>query len=246
MSASPYQSDEKQLNKKRIPTMRKSIKGGGGGVSNVEEITREAYQNISPPSIDDLQTVNENRNARVNDLLNKITSQDNENSKMGDFKPIEHPSLNVKRDMDGGQAGNYENTAAKAEYIATMPSFGDASNQMKNGGFSYSYGGGDSAPIYSNYNQSYEGSGTLKLPPNMNTGSVGRKNNGIEPSYGGGGNIRYDDKLMERINYMIHLLEEQRVEKTSNITEEFILYSFLGIFIIYVIDGFARSGKYTR
>ena len=36
-----------------------------------------------------------------------------------------------------------------------------------------------------------------------------------------------DNKLMEKINYMIHLLEEQRMDKTANITEEFILYILL-------------------
>jgi hypothetical protein len=55
-----------------------------------------------------------------------------------------------------------------------------------------------------------------------------------------------NDKMMERINYMIHLLEAQQHEKTNNITEEFLLYSFLGVFIIYVVDSFARVGKYTR
>ena len=55
-----------------------------------------------------------------------------------------------------------------------------------------------------------------------------------------------DNKLLEKINYMIHLLEQQQNEKIDNITEEFILYSFLGIFIIFVVDSFARAGKYTR
>jgi hypothetical protein len=55
-----------------------------------------------------------------------------------------------------------------------------------------------------------------------------------------------DNKLMEKINYMIHLLEEQGHEKTNNITEEFILYTFLGVFIIFVVDSFSRVGKYTR
>jgi len=55
-----------------------------------------------------------------------------------------------------------------------------------------------------------------------------------------------DNKVMEKINYMIRLLEEQQLEKTSNITEEFILYTFLGVFIIFVVDSFSRSGKYTR
>jgi hypothetical protein len=55
-----------------------------------------------------------------------------------------------------------------------------------------------------------------------------------------------DNKLMERINYMVHLLEEQQHEKTANVTEEFLLYTFLGVFVIYVVDTFSRNGKYTR
>ena len=51
---------------------------------------------------------------------------------------------------------------------------------------------------------------------------------------------------MKKLNYMIHLLEEQQDQKTENVTEELVLYSFLGIFVIFVVDGFARAGKYTR
>lgn len=54
------------------------------------------------------------------------------------------------------------------------------------------------------------------------------------------------DKFAEKINYMIHLLEEQQKEPTKHITEEFILYTFLGIFVIYIVDSFARVGKYIR
>jgi len=54
------------------------------------------------------------------------------------------------------------------------------------------------------------------------------------------------DALMQKLNYMIHLLEEQQDEKTNHVTEEVILYSFLGIFIIFLVDSFARVGKYTR
>jgi hypothetical protein len=55
-----------------------------------------------------------------------------------------------------------------------------------------------------------------------------------------------NDVLIQKLNYMIHLLEEQQDEKTNNVTEEVILYSFLGIFIIFVCDSFARVGKYVR
>ena len=52
--------------------------------------------------------------------------------------------------------------------------------------------------------------------------------------------------LIDKLNYMINLLEEQKDEKTNNVTEEVVLYSFLGIFIIFVVDSFARVGKYVR
>jgi high-affinity K+ transport system ATPase subunit B len=45
---------------------------------------------------------------------------------------------------------------------------------------------------------------------------------------------------------MINLLEEKQDEKTNNVTEEIILYSFLGIFIIFIVDSFTRVGKYVR
>jgi len=54
------------------------------------------------------------------------------------------------------------------------------------------------------------------------------------------------DDLLEKLNYMIHLLEEQQEEKTGHVLEELVLYSFLGIFIIFIVDSFARAGKYIR
>ena len=52
--------------------------------------------------------------------------------------------------------------------------------------------------------------------------------------------------LLDKLNYMIHLLEEQQNEKTNNLTEELILYIFLGIFVIFIVDSFSKVGKYTR
>jgi hypothetical protein len=45
---------------------------------------------------------------------------------------------------------------------------------------------------------------------------------------------------------MIQLLEEQKDEKTGRVTEEIILYVFLGIFVIFVLDSFVKTGKYSR
>ena len=54
------------------------------------------------------------------------------------------------------------------------------------------------------------------------------------------------DELLTKLNQIIYLLEEQQDEKTNNVTEELVLYLFLGVFVIFVVDSFARAGKYTR
>ena len=55
-----------------------------------------------------------------------------------------------------------------------------------------------------------------------------------------------NSEMMQKINYMIRLLEDQQDEKTGHVTEEVILYSFLGVFMIFIVDSFARVGKYVR
>jgi hypothetical protein len=55
------------------------------------------------------------------------------------------------------------------------------------------------------------------------------------------------DQVMDKMNYMIHLLEEQKDEKSGGVIEELILYGFLGVFMIFMVDSFAKVGrKYTR
>ena len=53
-------------------------------------------------------------------------------------------------------------------------------------------------------------------------------------------------ELIEKINYIIDLLEEQQDYKTNSIFEDLILYAFLGIFVIFIVDSFAKSTKYVR
>ena len=54
------------------------------------------------------------------------------------------------------------------------------------------------------------------------------------------------DSLMEKVNYVINMLEEQQDIKNNKTSEELVLYLFLGVFVIFVVDSFARAGKYTR
>ena len=53
-------------------------------------------------------------------------------------------------------------------------------------------------------------------------------------------------ELIEKINYIIDLLEDQQDYKTNSIFEDLILYAFLGIFVIFIVDSFSKSGKYVR
>ena len=55
-----------------------------------------------------------------------------------------------------------------------------------------------------------------------------------------------NEVMMEKLNFIINLLEDQHDAKTNNVTEEVVLYAFLGVFIIFVVDSFTRAGKYTR
>ena len=234
-SASEWINDD-NLNKKRTPTIRRNAKQRINlqGIGEPDEYLTHSNQDIDnfknsePMSINDVQLATQDRNTRVTELLNKITSADTEtdNKKLSNFNPISHPSINVKKDMD-------DNTEVK-KYVPQFPSYLEASNNSKTQPNNYS---GDDSKInkLSNYSRSYEP--PVKLQHNN------------QPYYANMGlntNMPRDDKLMEKINYMIHLLEEQQLEKTSNITEEFVLYSFLGVFIIFIVDSFARSGKYTR
>jgi len=71
--------------------------------------------------------------------------------------------------------------------------------------------------------------------PQLNTG---QNETGSGPSTPG--------ELEQKLNYLIHMMEDQKDEKMDGITEEIVLYCFLGVFIIFVLDSFAKVGKYVR
>lgn len=55
-----------------------------------------------------------------------------------------------------------------------------------------------------------------------------------------------NEELLKKIDNILFLLEEQRETRTNYVTEELILYVFLGIFVIYLVDSFVKVGKYIR
>jgi len=244
-SASVWTTDEKDptTNRKRTPSMRKTIRRTDTYNEQPGEYTSqdEEYKKLSN-TIEGTNEKQEVRNDHVNTLLNKITSvnADNAGNKLGNFNPIVNPALTVKA----------------PPFVPSLPSYDDITSGMDNplqiepthiprtvgenklygsanglGNSNMNGNGNGSAINYSNYKQSYEA--PVRRDQGHGQGHDHHDNN-------------FNNKLLDKINYMIHMLEEQHNEKTNNITEEFILYTFLGIFIIFIVDSFSRAGKYIR
>jgi len=104
-----------------------------------------------------------------------------------------------------------------------------------------------------------------KYVPNYNYGTATNMNRNIKPNSPNNNSFPYNSPvsnfspyspsfnssiensvLIDKLNYMIHLLEEQHDERTANVTEEVVLYCFLGVFMIFIVDSFTRVGKYVR
>ena len=213
-SASPWTNGNNNTeSKKRPSTMRKSLKSGGPDV-----YTSEESMDQTPPTIQDVQIAHENRSNQVNNLIQKITTE-NDGQHLANFNPMPNPIINNRKPP-------LESRDTSGEVVQSNPFVPPPPPRTGS-----NYGANDSdLGKLSNYNTSYQPA-NIPYYAKMGIGA------------GAGGS---SDKLMEKINYMIHLLEEQQNEKTNNITEEFILYTFLGVFMIYIADSFVRAGRYVR
>lgn len=212
--------------KRRTPSIRKTVKKRDSQYEDNE------HNQLTPTSIEDMQNISNERSERVNDLLNEMSSFSNveDENIMGNFQPILPPTLQTKKDMQSIEFSKDYNPAISTYLEAS------SAHKYKKQNEGVEYGANDkSTEKLSNYNKSYEP--PVIKPYYANMGITTNK---------AMGNTGGNDKLMERINYMIHLLEAQQHEKTDNITEEFILYTFLGVFVIFVVDSFARNGTYKR
>ncbi len=238
-SASPWTNDD-DIPKKRTPALRKTVKrmpqaeqsepNSSNYTASNNEVEYHHAQNVGQDNIMPSPTDN---TSRVNQLINQMTALnvDNDGNRLADFQPLTHPVIQKRTDMQSAGRGAEEEINAPRNPLQVPPPV-----QRQNPGHSnFSANVPDLGKVASNYNMIYQPSKTLQ--PNYGPAAI---------SSGLGQNVVVDNKLMEKINYMIHMLEQQHNEKTNNITEEFVLYTFLGVFIIFIVDSFARSGKYTR
>jgi len=236
MSASPWTNGNTE-NKKRPSTMRKTMKMRPymNGMGEPDEYINEdpELREQLPPSIQDVQSHNDTRSTQVSELINKITSltTENDGQHLANFNPMPNPMLNNKKPENQFDVRSTNGELSPTDLLPSNPYQVSPPHIAKNGNpaNSINYSANDSnLGKLSSYNTSYQ-------PSNI-------------PYYAkmGLGNGDPNDKLLEKINYMIHLLEEQQSEKTNNVMEEFVLYTFLGVFMIYIVDSFVRAGKYVR
>jgi len=172
---------------------------------------------------------------KVNDVLDNIHNNQEEDdyNNLGEFKPPPYPnSSGVNKTIDAKEINNDVNNIKNVIGVAPQSINNNETNLDLNN-YKLNYGNKHSNDEYYN-----------KMMPGYIRNQVNRQHNNINiPD-----NLSPSDQdvLLHKINYMINLLEDQQDEKTNNVTEEVILYSFLGIFMIFIVDSFARIGKYVR
>ena len=184
---------------------------------------------------------------KVNSVLEQIHNNvDNgEDNHFGDFNPPSNPiSSGVERTVTNEQMQNRLNDTNKESFKMMgrppVPNNEYGEDNLDLNGLNTNYGDFKTVEdYYKKYVPNYDQVKNYvnKRYYNGNAGDT-IQNNAIS-----GMN---NDVLLQKINYMINLLEEQQDEKTGNVTEEVVLYSFLGIFIIFVVDSFSKIGKYVR
>jgi len=186
---------------------------------------------------------------KVNSILDKIHSNlDSDDEGTDNFNPP------PKSESAGVQKTIPQDQKSQKEQMMNMTSNNDLMFRTLGRAPQPNYENTDGLDLndYTNYgdnktNEEYYKKvlpGYTGLPPNS------QKNMNNKPYYN---HANYqapvssnDDILLQKLNYMITLLEDQQDEKTNHVTEEVVLYSFLGIFIIFVVDSFAKAGKYVR
>jgi len=195
-------------------------------------------------------------NEKVNSVLQTIHDNSNveDNDNLGDFNPPPKPlSSGVQKTIATEEMHTMSNNVlTKTLGLQPLPNYGDSVENLDLNNFNTNYGDNKTVDeYYRKYIPNYNSNNKRFL--NVNNRKFYNNNSNSENYYSqnqgerqGQINSIENDILLQKLNYMINLLEEKQDEKTNNVTEEIILYSFLGIFIIFIVDSFARVGKYIR
>ena len=187
---------------------------------------------------------NHRSNAKVEAMLSKIhDNEDDDDSVLSDYQPLPPPnSAGTERMRQGMRQDPNQGTEHQDTEHQGMEHQGTEHQGMEQGMEERM-----NAQQNLLNNTPTQQEGFTQLPseyakqyyqqyvPYFNQGSDDVTPNGVNK-----------DELLTKLNQIIYLLEEQQNEKTGHVTEELILYTFLGIFMIFIVDSFARVGKYVR
>ena len=165
---------------------------------------------------------------KVNQVMQAMSNLPTQNDELGDFHPPPNPiSSGVQSTI------MRENMESMGSMNNEEPSSNVSSNYNQNA----AYNAASFEPSKHNSSRA-TASGIVNIP---NYNNIYNNTPHNTPN-----TTEDQNALIEKLNYMIHLLEEQQDERTGNVMEEVILYSFLGVFIIFIVDSFCHVGKYTR
>lgn len=185
------------------------------------------------------KTIKNNHNPKVQNMMENIhnTIMESDNSGLGDFSPPANPiSIGAERKGETEQKHNYELPPVPGSNMNghTEENSNVVSNPLELD---------DDSPVTKDlYNEMHENNQLDDYYRNSENDYLKHLQT-HQPQHA---QINNRDELSDKLNYMIHLLEEHKDERVGNVSEELILYSFLGIFIIFVVDSFAKAGKYIR
>lgn len=178
---------------------------------------------------------------KVNKLMNALNNtggDDDDDEKLHNFTPISPP-------MSSGVQNTIlrdNSNASKTKYNADSPSIADDPTQYFKKIIPPTENVINQYPLFNDTNYFSSNSQSQNQPQHNSSPYMPNYGSNNMSGSGGGG----DDVMMRKLNYLIHLLEEKRDERTNNVMEEVILYSFIGIFVIFIVDSFTKVGRYKR
>lgn len=218
---------------------------GTGGRTNAKTIKKRPSYGVEPE-----------RKKSIEALMSMTQMNDeDDDSGLADFQPPAKPELTRAPEQTEEQvhpsSNNSDNTNLNNTYKPkqgfTNSNYNDVNGQMSQPS-TYTSAHSPPATLQADFNnalsaiKSASNNTLASVNTNAFTNSLSNANANSASAIGNNyGNIS------EQLNYIIHMLEEQQNSKTSTATEELVLYTFLGVFTIYIVDSFTKIGKtYTR
>jgi hypothetical protein len=192
---------------------------------------------------------NQNKLSGILKTLQEMDDDDTNN--IGDFSPPPKPiSAGTQKTTDSVNQFINDNSRHRIPPVAAVTS-GSPGLELNN--LKYTY---PSQPTNADYYKKYinnTNDDNIQTNPTPTYNNIGYSNPEVPVptttaythAYTGSG-VYQDKSLTDKLNYMIHLLEDKQDVKSNSKWEEIGLYCLLGVFTIFLVDSFSKVGKYVR